>query len=121
MHLWRRIEIEDDREGEGSEAEMESREIDERRRMKVDAEEPKAPKVSRTKGTKRELESVAREAKATAREEAGMERRRMGNADIKHGGMRGRIGKERQDIGTDCRKVRWLDLGDTTRALNEGV
>ena len=35
--------------------------------------------------------------------------------------MRGRIRKERQDVGTDCRKVRWLDLGDTTRALNEGV
>ena len=41
---------------------MESREIDERRRMKGEAEGPEAPKVSRTKGTKRELESVAREA-----------------------------------------------------------
>jgi len=30
LHFWRRIEIEDDREGEGGEAEMESREIEER-------------------------------------------------------------------------------------------
>jgi hypothetical protein len=63
---------------------MESREKAERERMKDEASEPKAPKVSRMKGTKVEAREEAREAylvvlevawrEATASGVAGMER-----------------------------------------------
>ena len=53
--------MEEESEGEGSEAEIVSRESEERERIKSEAFGPKAPKVSRMKGMKREEESAVRE------------------------------------------------------------
>ena len=52
MPFCSRIEREEEGEGDGSGKAMESRAKEERDLRKEDASEPKAPKVSRMKGTK---------------------------------------------------------------------
>lgn len=78
------MEIEEEGEGEGRGYAIESRAKEERERMKEEASEPKAPKVSRMKGTKVADREVERDAnlevlevawrEATARGVAGMDK-----------------------------------------------
>ena len=78
------MEMEEDGDGEGRGWAMESREKEESERMKEEASEPKAPKVSRMKGMNLEESERAREVyldvlevawrEATARGVAGMSR-----------------------------------------------